>query len=252
MLRFLHSRRRPLLAGLSCLLFTVVSPGPLRAQEEAPAVEAQQAVDPAEELARARALKSDAAELRRTTDARFRDQEIACYKRFLVSRCIEEARRHHLDDVRRARAMDNEAGRIELAEKNRRFNERQAQQAQESPRKSVERAEQEALNRADSEARLRQLSEKDAARVKQEQDGKSRAMQAVAERNRKEAADASRRAADARAAAIRAEQSRSDKTYYKERAAKAAEKKAEKAEKARREAAGQKTGRGYPVPLPGK
>ncbi len=219
--------RLPLLSAcLSSLLLAALAGGPARAQEAAvPA-------DPAAELARAEKLKTEAATLRRAAEVRFKTEEIACYERFLVNRCIDESRARRVADVRKAREMDNEAGRIELAEKNRRFNERKADEARDAPTKAVERAEQEARNRADSETRLRQFSEKDAARVKREQDGKSQAMQAAADRNRKDTADARRRAAEARAAESRAEQAKSDKAYYNERAVKAAEKKAEKARKA--------------------
>ena len=187
--------------------------------------------------------------LRGAAEERFRDEEIACYQRFLVNRCIEQARARRVADVRKAREMDNEAGRIELAEKNRRFEERQADAAREAPAKAVERAEQEARNRADSESRLRQFSEKDAARVKREQDGKSQAMEAAADRNRKDAADARRRATEARAAASRAEQATSDRADYEARARKAAEKKAEKARKA---ASGSKSSGADATPLLGK
>ncbi|HQX07318.1 MAG TPA: hypothetical protein PKZ19_11035 [Zoogloea sp.] len=235
-------RRLPLLSAcLSSLLLALVM-GPVQAEEAAVPS------DPAAELARAGKLKSEAASLRSAADARFNAEEIACYERFLVNRCIDESRARRVADVRKARELDNEAGRIELAEKNRRFNERQAEEARDAPKKAVERAEQEARNRADSESRLRQFSEKDAARVKREQDGKSQAMQAAADRNRKDAADARRRAAEARAAEGRAEQAKSDRTDYDERARKAAEKKAEKARKA---ASGQSSGADT-APLLGK
>ncbi len=236
--------RLPLLSAcLPSLVFVVMSVGPVHAQEAvAPS-------DPAVELARAEKLKSEAAGLRSAADARFNADEIACYERFLVNRCIDEARARRVADVRKAREMDNEAGRIELAEKNRRFEERQADEAREAPAKAVERAEQEARNRADSESRLRQFSEKDAARVKREQDGKSQAMEAAADRNRKDAADARRRATEARAAASRAEQATSDRADYEARARKAAEKKAEKARKA---ASGSKSSGADATPLLGK
>lgn len=235
-------RRLSLATCLSSLLFAALAASPSRAQE------ALASSDPKAELLRAEKLKSEAASLRGTVETRSREEEIACYERFLVNRCIEEVRARRVADVRKAREMDNEAGRIELAEKNRRFNDRQAEEAREAPGKAVERAEQEARNRADSESRLRQFSEKDAARIKREQDGKSQVLQAAADRNRKDAADARRRAAEAQAAATRAEQATSGRADYDERARKAAEKKAEKARKA---ASGQSSG-GDAAPLLGK
>jgi len=188
--------------------------------------------DPAAEMARAAAMRDEASALRGAAEARFSDEEIACYARFLVNRCLDKARERRVVEIRKARQLDLEAGRIELADKNRRFAERQAEQAETAPQKAIERSEEEARNRADSETRLRNLSEKDADRVKREQDAKSRGLIEAEERHRHEAAEAQRRADEASAAAQRAEQARSDREDYAERARKAAEKKAEKDRKA--------------------
>jgi colicin import membrane protein len=188
--------------------------------------------DPAAEMARAATMRDEASALRSTAEARFSDEEIACYARFLVNRCLDKARERRVVEIRKARQLDLEAGRIELADKNRRFAERQAEQAEVAPQKAIERSEQEARNRADSETRLRNLSEKDADRVKREQDAKSRGLIEAEERHRFEAAEAQRRADEASAAAQRAEQARSDREDYEERARKAAEKKVEKDRKA--------------------
>ena len=218
--------RRSRLFPLSCLatLIFALSGGPLRAAD-APAV------DPEAELARAAALHAEASAIRDAATLRFSDEEIACYARFLVNRCIDQARARRVEAIRRARALDTEADAIELAEKNRRFTERMDEQAANAPQKAVERAELEAKNRADSEARLRQLSEKDAERLKNEQDAKTRGMLEAEARHRHEAEQARRRADEATAAAQRAEQARSDREDYDERARKAAEKKAEQERK---------------------
>ena len=188
--------------------------------------------DPAAEMARAATMRDEASALRGAAEARFSDEEIACYARFLVNRCLDKARERRVVEIRKARQLDLEAGRIELADKNRRFAERQAEQAETAPQKAIERSEEEARNRADSETRLRNLSEKDADRVKREQDAKSRGLIEAEERHRHEAAEAQRRADEASAAAQRAEQARSDREDYAERARKAAEKKVEKDRKA--------------------
>mgnify|MGYP000334859320 CR=1 FL=1 len=178
-----------------------------------------------------RELADEAAAIREAATLRFSDEEIACYARFLVNRCIDQARGRRVEAIRQARALDTEADAIELAEKNRRFTERMDDQAANAPQKAIERAELEAKNRADSEARLRQLSEKDADRVKREQDAKTRGMLEAEARHRHEAEQARRRADEATAAAQRAEQARSDREDYDERARKAAEKKAEQEKK---------------------
>lgn len=221
--------RPPLAARLSSLLLAFFLHGPVVADETQP-------VDPARETARAEKMRDEGKVLTDAAEARFSQEEIACYERFLVNRCIDQARQRRVQEVRKARALKVEADSIDLAEKNRRFAERQAEQADVAPKKAIERSEQEARNRADSEARLRDLSEKDAARIQREQEGKSRGLKEAEARNRRDAAEASRRADEAAAAAHRAEQAASGREGYEERARKAAEKKEEKARKA---AAGQ-------------
>lgn len=216
-------RRSSLSASLSVLLLALLCQGTVQAQESP--------VDEGAEKARAEKMREEAKALREAAEVRFKADEIACYERFLVNSCIDRVRQRHVEDTRQARALDLEAGRIELAEKNRRYAERMAGQAEQAPQKAVEKAEQEARNRADSEARLRALADKDAGRIEREQEGKSRALHEAEARQSKEAADARRRAAEAAAAAQRASQAESDRRAYKERAAKAAEKRAEKAEK---------------------
>jgi colicin import membrane protein len=225
----MHLPRPPFAARLSALLLAFLFHGPLVAAE-APDL------DPATVSVRAEKMREEGKALSDAAEARFSEEEIACYQRFLVNRCIDQARQRRVEVVRKARALKVEADRMDLAEKNRRFAERQAEQADVAPKKAIERSEQEARNRADSEARLRELSEKDATRIQHEQEGKSRGLKEAEARNRREAAEASRRADEAVAAAHRAEQAASSREAYAERARKAEEKKAEKARKA---AAGQ-------------
>lgn len=195
-----------------------------------PAIAAE--AEPAPDLAHAAHLREDATRIRDAAEARFAEDEPACYKRFLVNRCLDQAKDRRVLEIRRARQMDLEAGRIELADKNRRYAERKAEQSADAPQKAVERAQTEARNRAENEARLRNLSEKDGERIRQEQEAKTRGVLEAEARHRKEAADAQRRAEEAQAAADRAEKARTDKAAYEERAVKNAEKKAEKAKKA--------------------
>ena len=183
------------------------------------------------EVARVARMHDEAKTIRETAEARFIDEQIDCYKRFLVNRCLDQARERRVQDIRRARELDLDASRIELAEKNRKYAERKADEAANAPQQAVERAENEARNRAETEERLRRLSEKDAERIRTEQEAKSRGLREAEARSRHEASEAQRRAEEAAAAAQRAEQARSDKADYEEHARKAAEKKAEKERK---------------------
>lgn len=75
------------------------------------------AADPLPDLAEARSLADQARQLRVQAESEFRQAEPLCYERFLVNRCLSEARALRLERIREARAMDIESRRIELAHK---------------------------------------------------------------------------------------------------------------------------------------
>ncbi|MBR0566932.1 hypothetical protein J5J83_12490 [Azoarcus sp. L1K30] len=68
---------------------------------------------------RSRQLKNEAAQLRKQAEAQYQAAEPACYQRFLVNSCIDSAKQEHLDSIRRARALEAEARKIDLAERQR-------------------------------------------------------------------------------------------------------------------------------------
>lgn len=67
------------------------------------------------DLAEARAMQAEAKALRDLAESEFRATEPGCYERFLVNRCLEQARALRLERIRAARALEIEARRIELA-----------------------------------------------------------------------------------------------------------------------------------------
>ena len=178
------------------------------------------------------ALRVQAENQRQQAAYEFNQQEIACYKLFRVNHCIDQAKQRRIQQVRAARAVDLEADRLSLEDKNLRYTEHKAEAQENEPRKAVEQAETEARNRADTERRLQDMAEKDTARVQREQEGPQRAAAAQAERIRKDAESAQRRAEEAADARARATQARDDRAAYARRNAEAAQKKAEKARKA--------------------
>ena len=102
------------LLGAACLVTvaacaSVPSPSP----SAAPALAADASVTP--DPARAQALRMQADTLERNAEQRFLHEEAGCYDRFLVNRCLDQARERRLADVREARALNIEARRIERA-----------------------------------------------------------------------------------------------------------------------------------------
>lgn len=72
----------------------------------------------AEDVAtQAKTLREQAKALRAQADDRLATALPACYERFLVNRCIANAKEAHLEQVREARQLEIEAGRLELAER---------------------------------------------------------------------------------------------------------------------------------------
>jgi hypothetical protein len=67
---------------------------------------------------RIEALRDEAERLINEADSAYQTAEAACYKRFLVNRCIDKAKSERLAVVRRARALEAEAHRLDLAERN--------------------------------------------------------------------------------------------------------------------------------------
>ncbi|NLF53823.1 MAG: hypothetical protein GX576_05390 [Thauera phenolivorans] len=74
--------------------------------------------------ARSEALKDEGRRLRAEAEATYLDTERACYDRFLVNRCIDQAKAKRLETIRRARELEAEARRIDLAERRRLAEER--------------------------------------------------------------------------------------------------------------------------------
>lgn len=191
----------------------------------------------APDLAQAATLRQQAQAVRSAAESRFSEIEVGCYRRFLVNRCLDQAKEERVQAIRRARELEQQADRIDLAEQNRRYAERKADEAATAAQQAIDRAETEARNRAETEARLSRFANKDAERIRTEQEAKARGMKEAEQRNRHEAATNQRRAAEAQAAARRAEQARQERENYAARAQANADKKAEKARKEAEKAA---------------
>ncbi len=69
------------------------------------------------DLEEARALADRAKQLRQQAEADLRQTEPVCYERFLVNRCLDQARSLRLERIKAARALEIESRRIELTHK---------------------------------------------------------------------------------------------------------------------------------------
>ena len=95
---------------LTCLLPLAVLPAHAQTADEAAR---------AAERARAEALEAEGKALRAEAEATYEATLPGCYDRFLVNRCIDQAKKKRLETVQRARALEAESRRITLAERQR-------------------------------------------------------------------------------------------------------------------------------------
>ena len=161
-----------------------------------------------DEPAHIAALREQARQLRDTAEARFRAAEPACYERFLVNRCLDQAREARLADIARARALEIEASQLTLARKQRAFLERHGEPAtaarppdgaaipaplalpepaDDSAVEALRAAREAAARRAEAEQRARQTTldaERTEARIRAEAAAAERAERAARDRER--------------------------------------------------------------------
>ena len=73
----------------------------------------------ADEAARAAALEAEGKALRAEAEATYATTVPGCYEKFLVNRCIDQAKKQRLETIRRARELEAEGRRLTLAERQR-------------------------------------------------------------------------------------------------------------------------------------
>lgn len=159
------------------------------------------------ELERAAHLRDEARALRVQADETLATRLPACYERFLVNRCIADEKDARLDAIRRARELEGEASRIELAQRQRIAAER-GRSASDAPTEPATPAEPIAIEPDSGANATRDQRDADAART-------TAARQA--ERQKKDADKAAARAQAEAEAADRAAAAARDRARYEER-----------------------------------
>jgi len=177
-----------------------------------------------DELERAKAMREEAKALRDQAEQIYAAEMPECYHRFLVNHCLGKVKAARLNRVRQARTLDIEAGRLELADKQRQAVEEGREVADRPGDHSIpapavigERGD-EFEQRAEEVRRQREI---EAARAEAE------AGQVQAQRDAERAAS---RAETEQAAADRVAKAQRDRERYEERLRKAEERLKEKAE----------------------
>ena len=182
-------------------------PAPASTDADPAAAETAQTETPAQQATR---LKAQGQALRDEAEATYLSTEAGCYKKFLVNRCIDQAKAARLDTIRRAREIEAEARRIELAER-----QRAAAEAGHGDTTSAPRVP--SAPSSTSEAKVQPAPEAERLRAQREADLHKAESQATSARAAKDAARASERAKAEADAAKRARQAAEDRARYEKR-----------------------------------
>ncbi len=185
------------------------------AQETAQEVTPSENADPsAAAREKSTRLKNEAKALRDQAEADYHAAQPVCYERFLVNRCIDEAKQTRLEAIRHARQLESEARKIDLAEKQQAVSERTPSAEISNP------------SAPSPDAAIGPATEAERIRAERAAAAKQAEAQARAERAAADAERASKRTAAEAEAAGRAEQAARDRARYEERIRQYEEKKA--------------------------
>lgn len=108
----------------------------------------------------AKTLRSDADALRAEAERTLTADTQACWQKFLVTRCMDDAKRVRQKKLAAARELEGSAREIERTLRKIEFAEREARYADETPQRDAEKAAQAEKNRQAQEEALRRVEEK--------------------------------------------------------------------------------------------
>lgn len=112
---FPMSAARPAFSAFRSLSSLALALGTFIAIMASPTLAADEAA-PGERI---RQLRDEGENIRAKAEADYQVKETACYKQFFVNRCIDDAKAERLNTILRARELEAEAHRIDIAERQR-------------------------------------------------------------------------------------------------------------------------------------
>ena len=149
---------------------------------------AEQQADWEQRLARAAELQQQGAEGRAAAEKQLEEQTTACYKKFLVNRCRDNAHSDYVEANKLARRIQNEGKAIERQVKKEQLSAKDLQAAAEMPEREAELKVLEAETSAARQAAAAEEEAKRTAKARKAEEGAQRKAE-EAERLRKKQAD---------------------------------------------------------------
>lgn len=136
-------------------------------------------------LDRAESLKAQSAQIKEAAQKKRAEADTACWKKTLVSACMNDARREYLDSMASSRKLDVEAKQIEREVRSRDLATKRARRAEEAPIKRAETERKIAREQAKAAGQQQSREAKAAEREQEAQQGSARARELERERQQK-------------------------------------------------------------------
>ena len=153
-------------------------------------------------LDEANAQRARAEQMRRDADARYSEEQQACYAKFLVNDCLDAAKKKRTAAMIEAREIDLPAREFQRDAKRAELDARDQKRADEAPQRAAEQEQQAEEFRATEARRAAEREQKIADKARQAEEGRKKTAEEDARRAQKLAERAKR---DAELAAKRAE-----------------------------------------------
>lgn len=177
--RFVATRLIVLLALNCSALAAAKEPGP------------EQQADWQQRLEQASALQAEAKARQAVADQLFEQKSAACFKKFLVNACRQEARREQVAATKEARRLENEGKALERTVKKEQLNDKDRRHAAAIPERAAERQQREAEVSAERETAAAREAATRASKARQaDERSQQRAAEAAAQRQKQAAHDA--------------------------------------------------------------
>ena len=153
-------------------------------------------------LDEANAQRARAEQMRRDADARYAEEQQACYAKFLVNDCLDAAKKKRTATMIEARELDLPAREFQRDAKRADVNASEQKRADEAPQRAAEQQQQAEAFRAEEARRAAEREQKIADKARQAEEGRkktaeedARRAQKLAERAKRDAELAAKRAA---------------------------------------------------------
>lgn len=181
------------LSVAACLIALAAFSAPSSAAEDGPSAEQQ--ADWEARLAKAAALQADGKARQVEAERRHDEQDLACYKKFLVNSCRDDARKAYRAASRAGKNQENEGKAIELQVRKEQLSDKDARRAAAVPERETQLREREAETAAARQAAAAKEATTLSEKERKAEEG-SRRKAADAERLRKKQAEHEARLAE--------------------------------------------------------